>query len=157
MGWWGYAKRKEFLIDAKRLNLPSHAVLLRDTAVASFLSDMCYVRRLGHARGSLLFSGFMRFFEDHENFLSLPTRALKASERHQQGQEGQPIPPQALELSVLDLCQAGRVLEARAVVVQLGGWLREQDWAQIRKCDISVGSSWTGSSDVGELHCFWEA
>ena len=132
---------REFLIDAKRVGVPFETVQQRDKALAAFLADQCYVRNQGYSKGSVLFNGFMHIFEDHRNFLPLSARALKAWERQQQGQEGQPIPLQGLALVILDLCEAGLVYEACAVVIQLDGWLREQDWAQLRRSSVSTDAS----------------
>ena len=39
---------------------------------------------------------------------------------------------------MLAFCQQGMVFEAIATVLQLDGWLREQDWAQLRPEHVSV-------------------
>ena len=72
----------------------------RDRELAAYLSDMCYVRDLGFSRGSYLMNGFMHIFEDHRNFLPLSAGALKAWERQQTIQEGEPIPFQAMGLII---------------------------------------------------------
>ena len=85
-------------------------------------------------------NGFMHIFEDHRNFLPLSARALKAWERQQTIQEGEPIPFQAMGLIIQQLCSMGAIYEACAAVVQLDGWLREQDWSILRRGDICFDS-----------------
>eukprot|EP00959_Pyramimonas_sp_CCMP1952_P454301 9469683-Pyramimonas_sp.AAC.1 len=43
-------------------------------------------------------------------------------------------------LIIKQLCRMGATFEACAAVVQLDGWLREQDWAILRRGDICFES-----------------
>eukprot|EP00959_Pyramimonas_sp_CCMP1952_P299222 6258606-Pyramimonas_sp.AAC.1 len=80
----------------------------------------------------LTFTGFMHIFEDHRGEPPTAHRALKSWERMQFGGEGRPIPFQAMAVIVTRMLEFGHVLEARACIIQLDGWLREQDWEMLR-------------------------
>ena len=93
---------------------------------------MCYVMQLPFSRGSALFNGFMRIFEDHRNRLPVAARALKSWSRMGFQKEGAPVPFEAVGSVLYDLFEHGQLYEGAAVLLQLDGWLREQDWGLLR-------------------------
>ena len=130
---------REFLVDVKRNELDFGTFEARDQALADYISDMCYVRQLGFGRANMLFNGFMHVFQDHRGRLPTSARALKSWQRLGQQGEGAPVPMEAVALVICRLFRSGRLIEGSAVLTQLDGWLREQDWGQLRAEDVSEG------------------
>ena len=118
---------KEFLVDVKRNRIPFDTFEARDQALADFIADMCYVREVSYGRANMLFNGFMRIFESHRDHLPTAARALKSWLRLGQQGEGEPVPMEAVGIIIGFLFRNGLLLEGAAVLVQLDGWLREQD------------------------------
>ena len=130
---------RTFLLDVKRHGLPFSTYEERDAALGGYISDMCYVMQLPFSRGSALFNGFMHIFEDHRNKLPVAARALKSWSRMGFQKEGAPVPFEAVGCVLYDLFEHGQLYEGAAVLLQLDGWLREQDWGLLRKTDVAVG------------------
>ena len=89
-------------------------------------ADQCYARDLSHARGGSLFDGREHVFEDHCNVLQCSARMLMA------------VAPIVL------------VAEVSAVMVQLNGWLRQQNWRQLRRGDGASDSSGRMALSLGD-------
>ena len=51
------------------------------------------------------------------------------------------MPFEAVGIVLYDLCQNGELYEGAAVLLQLDGWLREQDWGLLRMVDVAEGPS----------------
>jgi len=130
---------KEFLVDVKRHDIDFTSVKARDHALADYISDLCYVREASFGQANMLFNGFMHIFEDHRDRLPTSARALKSWLRFGQQGEGEPVPMESVGLIIYYLFQAGLLIEGAAVLTQLDGWLREQDWQQLRGDDVAEG------------------
>ena len=79
----------------------------------------------------------MSIFEGHRGKLPTALRGLQPWERMQFGGEGHPIPFQAMAVIVVRMLEKGHILEAAACIIQLDGWLREQDWEMLRVRHVS--------------------
>ena len=132
---------RTFLVDVKRHQLAFSTYEQRDLALAEYLSDMCYVKKESFGKASALFNGFMHIFEDHRNRLPISARALKSWLRMGFQNEGAPVPFEAVALVLLDLFSHGKLYEGGAVLLQLDGWLREQDWGMLRAADLAESPS----------------
>ena len=132
---------RAFLLDVKRHNLSFGTYEERDGTLAEYLSDMCYVKNQPFSKASALFNGFMHIFEDHRNRLPVSSRALKSWLRMGFQNEGAPVPFEAVGLLLVDLFTEGKLYEGGAVLLQLDGWLREQDWGMLRASDVAESPS----------------
>ena len=136
---------RAFLVDCKRGEVAFRTLEQRDRALGNYISDLCYLKGDNYMKASLTFNGFMHIFEDHRGKLPTAHRALKSWERMQFGGEGHPIPFQAMGVIIMRMLEMGHLLEGCACIVQLDGWLREQDWEMLRARHVSF----TPSGGVG--------
>eukprot|EP00959_Pyramimonas_sp_CCMP1952_P353796 7412552-Pyramimonas_sp.AAC.1 len=87
----------------------------------------------------MLFDGVMRVFQGHGGRLPTAARVPKSWQRLGQQGEGASVPMGAVALVICKLFRTGLLVEGSAVSTQLGGWLRGQDWGQLRAEDVAEG------------------
>ena len=124
---------KEFLLDVKRGGHPFGTMAERDRTLAGYISDVCYVQQ-----ASFMMASFMPIFEDRRNLLTVAARALKSWERIGFDGEGKPNPTEAMSFISRVFFERGHTIEGAVALVQLDGWLKEQEGVQLRRNDPTI-------------------
>ena len=127
---------RAFLYDAKQLGCDLSSVPALDTALANYLDDICFIKRLGFAYGSKTYSGLMNLAPELKGRCPRAARALMSWQRLANSSEGGPIPSAALGLLVRHFIDEGRFVELYAALLAEDGFLRESDWESVAGCDV---------------------
>lgn len=130
---------RSFLQYAKDGRLPFSTATDIDLALAKFYEKLCYNGESAMHFGQNSFHGFLHFFPWFRG-LGFPVakRSLKAWERMDQGEEGQPL----AETTVWALCylmaKQGYVEEAMVTLLSYDAMARESDWESLSSEDVAV-------------------
>ena len=120
---------RAFLIYLQRGEVAFASVEGHSTAPGNYVSDLRYLKSDNRTNAPLTFGGFLRIFEPHRGELPAAHRALKSRERMRFGGEGRPTPTQEIAVIITRMLDKCHVLEAAALLLQLGGWLGEGEEA----------------------------
>lgn len=132
-----------------------------DRLLAKRLDVLCYKDQVGPHRGANLFYGLLHFFPELGGHLPRSSRALKAWGKIIPGNEGGPIPREAIWHRVIKFFEAGKAREGVALAVAFDGYLRSQDLRQVLAMDaffdghsvaLTFGISSRGSSSKAGLN-----
>ena len=126
-------------VDVERHELLLYTYAEDDAALGGYTPDMRYVRELFSSKASTLSNGVIHIFEDHRGRPPVAAKALRSWSRMGFQKKGAAVPFKALDGGLHDLFENGQLYEVTAVLLQLDGWLREQDWGLLWKTDVAVG------------------
>lgn len=137
-----YLKEVEvFLHRAQRERLDLRGSAALDWALARELDRLCYSEGTHIGRGQKLIHGFLHIFPEFRGErLPLALRALRAWERFGTTNEGGPLARETCYLLAERMIADGEVEACVVTLLALDGYLREQDWEQLRGEDIVVSS-----------------
>ena len=135
---------RNFLQDVEREQVPFDTYAERDTAMANYLSSLCYLHRSSVGVGNAVFFGFLHVYEDHRDKMPQAARALKSWLRMAAQGEGKPLARTTIACIALWMIRHGKLYESILVLLSFDCCLREQDWSLLRTEDIhfdGVGAS----------------
>ena len=132
---------RSFLQDVKREQVPFETYAERDTAMANYLSSLCYLHRSSVGVGNAVFFGFLHVYEDHRDKMPQAARALKSWLRMAAQGEGKPLARTTIGCIALWMIQQGRLYESILVLLSFDCCLREQDWSLLRTEDVHFDGS----------------
>ena len=130
------AEVKVFIQRVITLRLPFSTDEEKDVTMAKELERMCFVLGCPVGRGQKLLHGWCHVFPECRGKLPISLRSLHTWESLKGSAEGGPACRESVHVMSEALMKKGRVDEAIAVEIALDGYLREQDWAQLRAEDV---------------------
>ena len=99
------------------------------------LSDSCYIFQLGVSKGDTLVSGFMQIFPEHRG--CMPEAHSARGHRLVKGGEGGPLASESIAAIAIEMTLTGALMPALALLLSEDCYLREQDWHQFTREDVS--------------------
>ena len=128
----------QFLVLVRKLRLPFASDSDKDITMATELERRCFVEGWPLHRGQKLYHGWMHVFPEYRGRFPLSLRALHTWEALGGPAEGGPASRASVHVMCEQLARQGCVDAAFAAAVQLDGYMREQDWIQLRAEDVQV-------------------
>ena len=107
-------------------------------AMARELERRCFKLGLPLGRGQKLFHGWVHIFPEFKGRMPTALRALHTWEDLGASSEGGPACRESIHVMAEEMIKRGYVDSALAAETALDGYMREQDWGQLRAEDVKV-------------------